>query len=202
MMQIEYFATYLTDRLEPEGTDLPICNSAVADLLALMPDEDDYIYLALKGDSHYEVVRAYNAGGTILIERAQEGTTAVLHHYGTCVSAVSPLVAAVMKDLICNYTCCEEECPCDPVAFGGASLPDLQEGVAWEGAVVFSGDLPMTIGISNAPGWMEATTSNNIIKLSGTPTSSEAVHFSVAATNCNGTHIVTESLTINAKQLP
>lgn len=49
MMQIEYFATYLTDRLEPEGTDLPICNSAVADLLALMPDEDDYIYLALKG---------------------------------------------------------------------------------------------------------------------------------------------------------
>ena len=43
MMQIEYFATYLTDRLEPKGTDLPICNSAVTDLLALMPDEDDYI---------------------------------------------------------------------------------------------------------------------------------------------------------------
>lgn len=192
-----FFAARLCDRLEASEVHLPLSNAATADLLAHLPEDDDYAFLSLKGDVEYEVVKVRNEGGTLLIERGMEGTTAALHHHGTCVSTVSPLTVAVIKDMICNYECCEGECPCDGAAVAGWTIPDAYVDKTWEGAVVFSGDLPMTLGAANVPSWMKVEAVNNTLKLSGTPHIAGTFTFSVAATNCNGKYVASQTLTVN-----
>lgn len=192
-----FFTARLCDRLEASEVHLPLSKAATADLLNHLPEADDYAFLSLKGDVEYEVVKVRNEGGTLLIERGLEGTTAVLHHHGTCVVTVSPLVVAVIKDMICNYECCEGDCPCEGVAGAAWSIPDAYVDKAWEGSVVFSGDLPMTLGVANAPSWMKVEAVNNMLVLSGTPHIAGTFTFSVAATNCNGKYVATETLMVN-----
>lgn len=192
-----FFAARLCDRLEASEVHLPLTSAATADLLDTLKNEDDYNYLSLKGDVEYEVVKVRNESGTLLIERGQEGTTPVLHHHGTCVSTVSPLTVAVIKDMVCNHECCEGDCPCEAVAVGGWTLPEAHVDKAWEGGVVFAGDLPMTLGAANTPSWMKVRAVNNVLELSGTPHIAGTFTFSVAATNCNGKHVATQTLTVD-----
>ena len=199
-MKIEQFGCYLTDRLEADASHLPVSQAATADLLALLSEADDYIYLAIADDQSYEVVRCRNEGGTLLLDRGIEGTTASLHGFGACVSSVSPLFVAVVKDLVCNYNCCEDgDCPCEPVSFAMSFTPYAKQGQTWEGFASFNGNMPMTIGADGAPDWMQIEVEGNTIKMSGTPTTVGAVSFAIAATNCNGTNIATHTVSFDVQ---
>lgn len=196
MYKNEYFTAFTNEKLEATDQYLPLNAAAAADLRMLLTEPDDYIYLSLKSDTDFETVKVRNEQGTLLMERGVEGTTPVAMPYGTCVVAVSPSVIAAVKDLVCNHKCCEGECPTDAVQYSGHLLPIGHTGVAWEGVVIFSGDLPMNIVLKDAPAWMQAVQTSNTLQLSGTPDVAGTTVFSVAATNGNGTNIDTKSLQV------
>ncbi len=104
---------------------------------------------------------------------------------------------AVIKDLICNYSCCEDaDCPCIAVTYTASSIPTGNVGKEWQGSVIFSGDLPMVAAIASAPEWMKVVQQNNALVLTGTPDAEGTFPFSVAATNCNGTKLATQALSV------
>lgn len=195
MFVSEYFDASLSAKLTADAVLLPLDDGAMADLLNLLTDSDDYTFLAIKSEQSYEVVKAHKEGGLIALDRGQEGTTAVLHPMGACVATVSPLTLAVMKDIVCNYECCQGDCVCEPVSLVGAfGIPSRIHSLAeLNGFVAFQGDGPITAGVDKAPDWLTVTQTGNVVRLSGIvpqPSRDEAfVSFSVAATNCNGTSV-------------
>lgn len=192
----EYFDASTTVKMTADAVNLPLSDGAMADLLNLLADTEDYTYLALKSEQTYEVVKAHKVGSMIVLDRAQEGTRAVLHPMGTCVAAVSPLTLAVMKEIACNYECCESDCVCDAVEVAGSLIPAATRGTAWEGNVLFSGDSPISVGISGAPAWITATQQGNTVRLTGTPNATGTFTFSVAAANCGGTAVTSTAISI------
>ncbi len=194
----DYFSAMINAKLEATDVYLPLDEAAKADLLKILADPKAYTYLTLKGEQHFETVKVINQQSTLILERAREGTKAVLHHFGTCISTVSPTVLAVIKDLVCNFdACCEgNPCPCEPVTYVGAVLPTGRVAQEWKGSAVFKGGLPMITAVNGTPTWMSVIQNQNAVFLSGTPTAAGTFSFSVAATNCNGTVIVTQPLTV------
>lgn len=189
MFVSEYFDASLSAKLTADAILLPLDDGAMADLLNLLTDSDDYTFLAIKSEQSYEVVKAHKEGGLIALDRGQEGTTAVLHPMGACVATVSPLTLAVMKDIVCNYECCQTDCVCEPVTFGSAMLPTPVANKEYVGAVIFNGDLPITIGVNDATSsWITVTQEGRIAKLSGMPTGTSG-RISLAAANCNGKYV-------------
>lgn len=193
-MVSEFFSAFTTDRIGDTEIHLPLSDSAKADLLAILEPAESYIYLTLKGESNVETVKAHADGGYIILVRGLEGTKAVNHHYGTCVTSISPTTIAVLKDLVCNYKCCEGECECKPVELVGKMLPTATIGVEWEGVAFFNGDLPIHIGVHNAPGWMTITQKGATLHMAGTPTETGIFHFTIAAANCGGTAIDSDTV--------
>lgn len=193
----EYFDATLTAKLPADAVSPTLSESAVADLTSLLSPDGAYTYLSLKSDHTYEVVKARLSGGLIYFERGQEGTAAVLHPLGTCVSAISPLTLAVIKAMACEYDCCEGDCVCDPVEFAGSAIPTAIVGKAWEGAAMFTGTLPIVCTANGLPSWVNVSTQNNMLKLSGTPTQPGTYSFTVAAANCNGTAVASRALTLD-----
>lgn len=102
----DYFAANLTQRLDSSGIYLPITDDARADLIHFIPD-GSYTYASLVNDTAMETVIIRNDHGTLLLERGWDGTTALNHPPGTCLRTVSPTIIAAIKDLICNWKCCE-----------------------------------------------------------------------------------------------
>ena len=182
MFKNKYFTTFLTRKLEAGDLDLPIVEKAKADLLDLLSGEDDYTYLSIVG--------------TLLLERGIGGTKPQTFTYGACIRTVSPTIIAAIKDLVCNYACCEGPCECEPVEVGGYALPDCTKGQPWTGHVAFQGSMPMTLGANGAPAWMKVETKANTVTLSGTPNVSGQFSMSVCATNCNGTAVSSIPITI------
>lgn len=182
----EFFSAYTLHTMEAEDRSLPLCDSARADLLALLDGDDYYLYLSIADDLHFETVKAVNDHGTLVLTRGIAGTTAVRHPAGSCVKAVSPTILETIKDLICNYKCCEGDCPCEPVSFAGATLPQGTAGQVWHGVVIFSGSAPVKCGVSALPAWMSAKATDNVVELSGTPPDPGEWVVSCAATNCSG----------------
>lgn len=196
----EYFSASLITKIEATDVYLPLSMSAEADLKALLETPDAYVYLTLKDDLYLETVKVKNVQGTLMMERGVEGTVATSHPYGTCVAAVSPTIVALIKDLICNYECCEGPCPVEPVALAGYATPtEGNVGVEWTGAVIFSGTAPMTIVVNSAPSWMEAVQIGSTIKLRGVPDKTGTTVMTVAATNGNGTNVVSTALEVVIK---
>lgn len=191
----EFFDATLISKLEASDVNLPVSETAVADLLSLLSDSESYTYLAIKSDQSYEVVKAKGGNGVIILERGLEGTTPVTHPFGACVAMVSPLTLAVMKDIICNYECCESDCPCEPVELVGVyNVPArIMVGDTFNAFAVFTGKTPISMGASGAPEWMTITQEGSVLHLTGTvpqPARSEAyVNFSIAAANCGGTSV-------------
>lgn len=107
-MKNENFSAYTNKGIGADAVHLPLDRDAYADLVGLLGNEDDYILLALVGGDAYEVIKVRSIGGVLVMERGLENTAAQPHHFGTCVQSISPLFIAVMKDLICNYDCCEK----------------------------------------------------------------------------------------------
>ena len=193
----EIFGAALNQSMEKDETTLPVGNAAYADLVALLKEEGDYTFASLKSESTYETVKLSVVAGTLVVERAQEGTEAVKHPCGTMVCLVSPTTVAAIKALICEYDCCEdEECPCDSVTVGGAWTPDGVVNRKWTGAVVFSGAQPMTISMLDTPSWIEATIEGNVLTMTGTPTFANIYEFTVVAANCNGNSVVGKQLSV------
>ncbi len=182
MFKNKYFTTFLTRKLEASDLDLPIVEKAKADLLDLLSGEDDYTYLSIVGDTDMETVKVRNDHGTLLLERGIGGTKPQTFTYGACIRTVSPTIIAAIKDLVCNYACCEGPCECEPVEVTGH--------------VAFHGSMPMTLGANGAPDWMRVETKANTVTLSGTPNVSGQFSMSVCATNCNGTAVSSIPITI------
>lgn len=197
----EIFGAALNQSMEKDETTLPVGPSAYADLVSLLQKEGDYTYATLRSDSTCETVKLSVVAGTLIVERAQEGTEAAKHPCGTTVCLVSPTTVAAIKALICEYDCCEEtDCECEPVTVAGLWLPEAYVHVAWSGAVVFSGKMPLTITINGQPEWMAAVVEGSVLQLRGTPTEAGDVSFAVAAGNCNGTEVATELLTLQVSE--
>lgn len=194
----EIFGAALNQSMERDETTLPVGNAAYADLVALLSGEGDYTYASLKSESTYETVKLSVVAGTLVVERAQEGTEAVKHPCGTMVCLVSPTTVAAIKALICEYDCCtDEDCPCDGVTVGGVWTPEGSVHNEWNGAVVFSGKQPITISLNGQPEWLNATVEGNVLTMAGTPTEALPYEFTVAAANCNGNHVVSQTIRIS-----
>lgn len=193
----EIFGAALNQSMQKDETTLPVGNAAYADLVALLSKEGDYTYASLKSESTYETVKLSVVAGTLVVERAQEGTEAVKHPCGTMVCLVSPTTVAAIKALICEYDCCkDDDCPCDAVTLGGIWTPDGTVNHKWTGAVVFSGAQPITISLLDTPSWIEATVEGNVLTMTGTPTEANTYQFTVVAANCNGNSVVGKQVTV------
>lgn len=187
------FRGFLDTKLHPDDAFLPLDKRFRSHILSRM-EEGDHTYLAIMDTRYYEIVKVRVECGELLMDRGQDGTTP--RTFPCNAEVVFEMVPSVVRYMICNETC--HECDCKPVQFQGAVLPPLEQGVAWQGSIVFSGDIPMTIGVQGAPHWMKVVTGANYIQLSGVPTTNTAVTISVAASNCGG-ELATRALTIDKK---
>lgn len=188
----EAFEAMTTMKLGADDTFLPLVTTAETDLKALLNDPDSYIYLGIAGCNSYEVVKAKLSSGNVSISRGEGGTTPVCHALGARVFAPSPLLVATMKDLICNYDCCEQG-EVEPVKIVGRVIPLAELGEEWNGYVMFSGTPQITAAVDNAPSWMNGVFENNTIHLSGIPDGLGTFQVNVAGTNGNGKYLVSES---------
>lgn len=103
----DFFSATLSRRISETDNYLPVCEAARTDLLRFIPN-GSYTYASLVDDSGMETVALRNEYGTIIMERGYGGTTAAAHPVGTCVRTVSPTIVEVIKDLVCNWKCCDE----------------------------------------------------------------------------------------------
>lgn len=184
----ETYQAFLNAPMEADAVHLPVGSAAYADLLKLLSAEPgNYTFLTIKDDTSMETVKAKAEGGYILLERGLEGTEAVKHPFGACVTAVSPTIIAVIKDLFCNYTCCETApCDCIGVYLIDATLPEGNVGVEWEGRITLGGTQPLNVSVEGAPAWMTVVQERSLVRLYGTPTEAGALSLRVVATNCKG----------------
>lgn len=199
-MATEFFSASLIDKINPDDVFLPLGEGAKADLLNILKG-GKYIYLSVRSEYAHETVRVRNEAGTLIMDRGIEGTEPAKHHIGTCVSSISPTVVAMIKDLICNYDCCDSECLCVPVTFEGYDIiAEGQVGQHYRAELTFAGTLPMNISLSNAPSWVTAVQTKNRLVVSGTPDTAGSFQCNIAVTNCNGTSIIQQGFTISVKE--
>lgn len=196
----EFFSASTSEKMEATDVYLPLSESAKADLLTLLDNEDKYVFLTLKDEVNLETVKATVSGDTIILERGLEGTEAVLHPLGTCVVSVSPTIMAAIKDMVCNYQCCEGGCAVEPVAFDSAYLPASYVGKAWGGILRFTGSSPMKLGIANPPAWMTVVQVKNEIQMSGTPTEAGQLSLGAFGVNGDGTNSVTKEVLLTVAE--
>lgn len=197
-MTSEFFTAFLTAPLEESGKYITLTKEATSDLASILKDSGSYIYLTLRDDANIETVRAHLEQGILIVDRGLSGTEAVKHPIGTCVSSVSPTVIAVIKDLICNYDCCESgDCPKTPAEFLSVYTPSGSTGTAYRGTIDFTGTDPVQVTVSGAPDWLTVTRTGSSLILSGTPASSGDVTFSIALTNLNGTKTAVKTITFS-----
>lgn len=182
----------LSDRLDKADTYLPLTTADLAKLTAIVPNGEQII-LTITDDLNKEYVLATNNNGTITLERGVD-SDAQTFPKGSCVFFENSI--PVTKWLICNYECCQGDCPVEAVAAAGIVLPSGKVGNAYNGSVVFSGALPMAMGVTGLPSWATATQVNSYIKITGVPTAIGSFPISVSACNDNGKNIVVQQGTI------
>lgn len=182
----------LSDRLDKADTYLPLTTADLAKLTAIVPNGEQII-LTITDDLNKEYVLATNSNGTITLERGVD-SDAQTFPKGSCVFFENSI--PVTKWLICNYECCQGDCPVEAVAAAGIVLPSGKVGNAYNGSVVFSGALPMAMGVTGLPSWATATQVNSYIKITGVPTATGSFPISVSACNDNGKNIVVQHGTI------
>lgn len=196
----EFFSAYTSEKLEATDVYLPLSESAKADLLTLLNRDGAYAFLTLRDEVNIETVKAHLEGDLIILERGLEGTTAVLHPLGTCVTATSPTIVAVIKDLVCNYQCCEGGCPVEPVAYDSAYLPAAYVGKEWQGVVRYKGTSPMQLGVANPPSWMTVIQVKNELKLAGTPVEAGTLSLGTFGVNGDGTNTATQEVILTVAE--
>lgn len=183
MLVTPYFTATLINKLDKLDVQLSLSQADNARLLAAIGD-GNYTYLTIRDSTAAEIVKAEVTCDTILITRAQDGTVATTFPKGSCVRF--EMTPAVVKDLICNYDCCDGPCPCTAVTSAGVSFPPATSGQPWTGNAIFSGTLPIELTSTGAPSWVTVTVGTNYLTFSGTPTGAGTFNIAIAATNCSG----------------
>lgn len=186
----------LGDRLDKGDTYLPLTKADTAKITALL-DDGEQMYLTITDELNKEYVLATNANGTIVLQRGID-SEATTFPKGSCVYFENSV--PVTKWLICNYECCSGDCPVEAVAAAGVVLPKGKVGNAYAGTAIFSGALPMAIGITGLPSWATATQVNSYVKISGVPTAAGTFTISISACNDNGKNIVVQQGTITIEE--
>lgn len=186
----------LADRLDKADTYLPLTTADLTKLTAVIANGEQ-IFLTITDDLNKEYVLATNTNGTITIERGVD-SVATTFPKGSCVFFENSI--PVTKWLICNYECCAGDCPVEAVAAAGVVLPKGKVGNAYTGTAIFSGALPMAIGITGLPTWATATQVNSYVKISGVPTAAGTYTISISACNDNGKNIVVQQGTITIEE--
>lgn len=197
----EIFTAQLAGTMQKDDRALPLLPGALNDLKALLSDDGDYTFASIRSDAKYEAVKIMNVDGLLVVERGIEGTEAVRHPFGSCITLVQPALVAAIKDLICTYDCCADSpCECRPATVASVAMPDVESGQYWHGSVGFTGDQPMTIAVDVGDNdWITARQDTNLVYFEGLapnmmPVAADTyenvmplrVSVSVAATNCNG----------------
>lgn len=183
----------LSGILYPDDVYLPLHREDHAKLMALIPNDEDGIYLTISDDLNKEYVLAFNQRGTIVLARGVDSEPRKFPR-GSCVFFENSI--PVTKWLVCNHNCCDGDCPVDGVKPAGGVLPTATVGNAWEGTVVFSGDLPMAFGITGLPSWCRAEHEGNFVKLSGIPVASGSFSIAVSACNNRGRDVAVQQFTL------
>jgi len=193
VMIIKPFSAHLSKSIQADSGFLPLAEADENRLKALVP-EDEEILLTLKDDLYIEYVKITNTCDALLMERGQSESIARKFPRGTCVFFENSI--AVTQWLICNFNCCEGDCPCEGVTAAGVVFPTGKTGIPYMATAVFKGSLPMTIGVSGHPSWSIAETGANYVKLSGTPTGGGDYIVNISATNCSGKDLSMQSARI------
>lgn len=188
----DYFSAFTCDPIEATAVELPLAGAAKADLLNMLKNPDDYIYLTIRGDIHLETVCVRNDAGYLIMDRGLEGTQPVKHHAGSCVSSVSPTVVATIKDLICNWSCCKDgPCPCEGAELQGINVVSPgQVGFEYKAELTFGGSLPMNIALGGLPEWATAKQTNNTVVVTGVPDRAGETKVQTAVSNCGGSNLM------------
>lgn len=97
-----YFSK-LTHILEPTDRSLPVENSQT--LINRLAENGDWTTLLIQDTVGYEVVKAINYQGNLVLDRGLSGTTPKRFPMGSCVS-FSPS-DELFKTLACETDCCE-----------------------------------------------------------------------------------------------
>lgn len=186
------FAAVLNRTLEKDSHALPLTDSDQTRLLAQLPEGEETL-LVVRDGLYTEEIRVANSEGYPLItERGVGETEARKFPRGSCLSFEVTL--SVLREEICNYDCCADgDCGCEAVAAAGMVLPQAAAGQAWEGSVIFKGDLPMVMGADGLPAWMEAEIGPNYLRLHGTPSGVGVYNIAVAASNCSGSQVAVQN---------
>jgi hypothetical protein len=195
-MILKPFSSYLSAKIGAGDTYLALSTDELARLKTLVPAGEEII-LTLSDGLHREYITVKNANGTLVATRGVDSDSYAFPK-GTCVFFENSV--PVTKWIVCNYQCCEGDCPIDAVKSQGAVLPEGKVNNAWKGSAVFSGDLPMVIGVTGLPAWCKAEQQGNYLYLSGTPTAVGTYHISIAACNDLGRSIAIQSGDIEIKE--
>lgn len=193
-----FYAT-LTGKLMDTDQFLNLNPNSMMQLMSQM-EEGDYTYLTISDRLNTEIVKATKTcfEGGVMIERGQGDTEPRHFPFGSCVTF--EVTTPVVKDLICNYECCDGPCVCEGVAGAGITMPTGIVGVPYTGTAIFTGDTPMTLTAKGFPAWAEIFIGANYIRVSGVPNAVGTYEVGVAATNCHGTAIAIQSDTLNVIQ--
>lgn len=192
-MILKHFSANLSDTLAIDDKYLPLNQNATARLLALLNADGEEIYLTISDDVYKEHVLITLVSGTPVLTR---GVDSDPHKFpkGSCV--FFELSLPVVKWLICNHQCCEDDCAPDPVVFAGAVFPPATINQAWEGTMIFKGDTPVAFGVTGMPAWMTAEYAASYIRFYGTPTGTGSYTIAAAASNNRGSNTAVGQATV------
>lgn len=108
------FYGQLTQVLEASDRAIPL--DTTSDLLARLNEDKDFTTLLIQDTVGYEVVKAINLQGNLVIDRGLSGTTAKLFPVGSCV--MFAVTDELIKAMACETDCCENG---EDITFGKAS---------------------------------------------------------------------------------
>ena len=183
------WSAVLRKHLDPGDCVLPIDKDDFAKLaLALPPGET--ALLVLRDDMGREEVEVGVVGGyPTLVRRRIEGEPDHVFPRGSTIGF--EVTVEMVKHLICNHDCCSDgPCPVEPPSVAGKLFAEAVVGEPWYGTVVFSGALPLSLGVGALPAWIKVESGPSYLRLSGVPPEAGTVSVGVAATNRSGEVVV------------
>lgn len=100
------FSTSLSDIMQADDKVIPLLVKDTQTLLSRLDTDGDWTTLLVQDTVGYEVVKALNFRGEIVVERGLSGTKPKKFPYGSCV-VFSPS-DELIQALACEADCCEE----------------------------------------------------------------------------------------------
>ena len=179
MISLPHIRLHLSSRLDATDKYLPLDMRGQSELYSCLAD-GEYVILTISDERYTEIIKLENMDGTFVATRGIDGS--VPRNFPCGATLTWSATPSVLAWYVCSYEC-DASCAREPVTYTGEYLPPASVGVPWEGTVNFNGSLPINIGVSGAPSWMQVVAGANYIRLSGVPTSAGTVVLTVGAAN-------------------